>query len=114
MPQYHIYKGRPCGSTARGNNAWTRSELMDELRMLNLPTNGTITDLCNRLRQHEHQQREREWQEAQLQLEQQQQLQATLRQLQEQDRQSPEQVRRWRAQVRRYANTQLNQQMGGK
>ena len=49
MPQYGFYKGRPCGSTARGEKAWKKTELVAEAQRLGLSTAGTITDLCLRL-----------------------------------------------------------------
>jgi len=56
MPKYNFYKGRPCGSTARGANAWKKSELIQEARNLGLPTTGTIDDLYQRLVTHTNQQ----------------------------------------------------------
>lgn len=49
MVKYILYKGRPCGSTARGSTAWKKSELIQEAENLGLSTSGTINDLCNRL-----------------------------------------------------------------
>lgn len=49
MPQYLIYKGRKCGSTARGVGSWTKDELINEAKLYNISTTGTMTDICQRL-----------------------------------------------------------------
>ena len=49
MPQYIIYKGRKCGSTARGTDAWTKKELVEEATRLGLSTTGSISELCARI-----------------------------------------------------------------
>jgi len=49
MPQYLIYKGRKCGSTARGAGIWTKEELIIEAQRYNISIDGTLTDICQRL-----------------------------------------------------------------
>jgi len=49
MPLYIIYKGRKCGSTARGEGVWTKKELLNEARLQNVSTSGSMTDICQRL-----------------------------------------------------------------
>lgn len=52
MPQYLIYKGRKCGSTARGTGSWTKAELLNEAKLLEISTSGNLTDICQRLIDH--------------------------------------------------------------
>lgn len=49
MPKYLIYKGRPCGSTARSQNRWKKQELIEEAKLIGVSSDGTIDDIVKRL-----------------------------------------------------------------
>lgn len=53
MPNYLIYKGKPGGTSARGQNAWKKDELLQEARRYGLDTHGTLTQVCQRLLDYE-------------------------------------------------------------
>jgi len=49
MVQYQMVRGRPCGSTARAKNRWTKAELYDILdrNAITYSTTMDLTQLCN-------------------------------------------------------------------
>lgn len=53
MPLYLVYKGRKCGSTARGTDVWTKTELLTEAKLQKVSTTGNMTDICKRLIDHD-------------------------------------------------------------
>src|SRR3989338_7228116 len=49
MVKYHLYQGRPCGSSARGGARWLRSALEQEALRRGISGIGTLDEICARL-----------------------------------------------------------------
>ena len=105
MPQYLLYKGKKCGSTARGTDVWTRVSLILEAqeRGLSVTKTMTITDICQLLISSQKKQR------PEVLTQKKQKLEVLTQKKQAQERKLVEEIQRLRREQKQEVQTQEKQ-----